>query len=94
MNLKDPNPCCFQHCCVNYTPAENGNCGCEFDDVLECWVESNEQPSIVTEKKGGRDCGQTSATGQAIPDVECVNSTSATTPDSMNCVEKEKGEQK
>jgi hypothetical protein len=56
-------------------------------------VEAKEK-SVVTEKKGGRDCGQTSATGQAIPDVECVNSTSATTPDSNGCVEKEKGEQK
>lgn len=43
MNLKDPKPCPFQHDCHNFTEAQNGNCGCEFEDVLECWVELDEE---------------------------------------------------
>lgn len=39
MNLKNPKHCPFQGNCHNFTKAENGNCACEFDDVLECWVE-------------------------------------------------------
>lgn len=54
---------------------------------IDHWIKNLQ--SVVTEKRG-RDCGQTSATGQAIPDVECVNSTSATTPDSNCCVETNK----
>lgn len=39
MNLKNPEPCYFQNNCHNFCEAQNGNCGCEFADVLECWVE-------------------------------------------------------
>lgn len=39
MNLNDPKPCRFQHNCHNFLEAKNGNCACEFDDVLDCWVE-------------------------------------------------------
>jgi len=45
MNLKNPEPCYFQNNCHNFCEAENGNCGCEFDDVLECWVELDNEPN-------------------------------------------------
>jgi hypothetical protein len=39
MNLENPEPCCLQNNCHNFCEAKNGNCACEFGDVLECWVE-------------------------------------------------------
>jgi len=43
-------PCPFQHCCKNFSPGKNGNCVAEFDDVLECWVDTN--PSQEALEKG------------------------------------------
>lgn len=36
--------CGFEHCCVNFAKGEEGNCICQMDDVLDCWVctEENE----------------------------------------------------
>ena len=41
MNPDNPKPCPFQDNCVNFTQAKNGNCACEFDDVLDCFVDKN-----------------------------------------------------
>jgi hypothetical protein len=45
MNLENPEPCYFQNNCHNFCEAKNSNCGCEFDDVLECWVELDNEPN-------------------------------------------------
>lgn len=35
--------CGFEHCCQNYVRGKNGNCKAEFDDVLECWAETEKE---------------------------------------------------
>lgn len=52
---------------------------------MKLWI--HKEQSVVTEKKRGRDCGQSFENHQGIPDLGGVTSKIAATPDSMNCVE-------
>ena len=46
--------CGFEHCCANYHKGTNSNnCIAEFDDVLECWVDTTNPETLSFEELKG-----------------------------------------